>query len=78
MKRVHVYCPSCRWTGKRPADSDPGGWVCPRCDVLPVALVRGTPPKGGRVSRPRLTPSQILRRQAAELVALADRLEQVE
>lgn len=86
-KRVDVYCPSCRWRGKvseerwgqrftHRGESSP--FLCPKGPHPdgPTLLVRGTPPKGGTVGRPKLSASERLRRQAAELLAIADELDE--
>lgn len=68
---VHCYCPSCKHRGKCiPRDGSHG--VCVRCGA---ARVPGVPTTGQPAGRPRTSVAERLRRQAAELVALADELE---
>jgi hypothetical protein len=70
MKRVNVYCPACGHPGKARSADELG--ECTRCGH---GRVRGVPPTGQPVGRPRLTPFDLLRRHAEALHELADELE---
>ncbi len=73
--RVDVYCSQCEHRGKAPAPVGALTILVGNCTRCGGVRLPGKPPSDRPVGRPRLNPSQLLRRQAGELEELADEID---